>query len=260
MVDAHSPTAPPRWRAGGADGRARITTRASAPPRTRACGGLRRSRDRPAEPRRRAAGQRAGRAGAGGPAANALLVARDCSTRTAASSAVPIPRPGPPGALLPALVHPRLLPRRPALAADPWRSERPVPGRLGDRGVRGGAHRSAASSAPSTASSSSSTRTWTCACGARARGYPDRAASRRDADPHRRPLHRRAHTAASPTSCWRAAAGRWSALASVGARWRSTTSPRESPSPPARSAARCAARDSGRERAQLTGLRRARAG
>ena len=35
------------------------------------------------------------------------------------------PVPGRPGALLPAFVHPRLLPRGPRLAADPWRSEDP---------------------------------------------------------------------------------------------------------------------------------------
>jgi N-acetylglucosaminyl-diphospho-decaprenol L-rhamnosyltransferase len=35
------------------------------------------------------------------------------------------PPPGTLAALVPALVHPRLLPRRPRLAADPWRSEAP---------------------------------------------------------------------------------------------------------------------------------------
>ena len=35
------------------------------------------------------------------------------------------PVPGSPAALLPALVHPRLLPRRARLYADPWRAERP---------------------------------------------------------------------------------------------------------------------------------------
>lgn len=37
------------------------------------------------------------------------------------------PAPGRPGALVPALVHPRLLPRPLRLVADPWRSERPRP-------------------------------------------------------------------------------------------------------------------------------------
>ena len=164
------------------------------------------------------------------------------------------PLPGTVGALLPALVHPPLLPRALRDRAEPYRVRAPPHGRLGDRRVPGGPHRPAARARP-VRPRRAPVRGGHGARPARPRPRrPDRPAPAPARAPHRRP--QRSTAAASRTPCSPAAGARPSGRRSDRAPARSTTLA-QLVTFATRIAARAALRrDASRERAQLAALRR----
>ena len=157
------------------------------------------------------------------------------------------PLPGTRGALLPALVHPPLLPRALRERAEPHRADR-AHGRLGDRRLPGRAHRHAAAARPVRPGRAPVRRGHGAVPARPRRRHPDRPAPASCASGTRAGTPRCA--TGEPYELLarrrREAVGRH---ARRRGRSRSTTSPRRSRSPPARPVTRCsAATPSGRAR------------
>ncbi len=162
-----------------------------------------------------------------------------------------------PGALLPALVHPPLLPRALRERAEPHRGGRGTHRRLGDRRLPGRRHRHAAAArARSTRPCTCSPRTWSSALRARAAGIPT-VLHPRAADSGTRAGTRRS-ARASRSTCSPAAGARRS-RGTLGARALALDDLGQALTFATRTAGHAAlGGDARRPRAQLAALRRAR--